>query len=157
MAPMGAVMMVAMMLPSAAPLVVGQAGRPWAASAAIAIYVVAWSAIGVPALLFASMLPAAPIGLAVIVVLSAAAYGFTPLQRASRERCRALCAERLPALELGLNYCLGCIGCSAGVMVALLVVGPMNPLWMLLASVAVAAYKAPVRMERGSPSLGTPS
>ena len=146
-AAMGAVMMAAMMLPSAVPLVAGQAQRPLAALAAVGIYLSTWTAIGAPALLLANMLPAAPIALSIVAVIAAAAYGAAPLQRACRERCRALCGSPLPALQLGLDYGAACIGCSAGVMAALFIAGPTNPLWMLIASAVAVAYKLPPRIE----------
>ena len=141
---MAPVMMAAMMLPSASPLVAGQAGRPADALWAIAVYLVIWAVIGIAAYAVAAMLPMASLPIAIAAVTAAVLYGLTPLQRACRARCAALCGAGKPGLRLGLEYAVNCVGCSAGVMFALLVVGPMNPLWMLLATAVVCFYKLPV-------------
>lgn len=145
--PLAAVMTGAMMLPSAVALVAGQAERPLRAVMLVAaIYLAMWTVAGTGLLLVASVLPVATLPVTVAAVGVAAAYSLTPLQRWCRVRCLALCRESTTPMRLGLAYGLNCVGCSAGVMVALCVIGPMNPVWMLLATGVVALNKMPPRL-----------
>ena len=148
---MAPVMMAAMMLPSTVPLVAARSSRPSVVVQALAVYLLFWSVAGIAAYQVATSLPAAGVPVAVIAVAAAALYGLTPLQRGCRDRCRALCFEPKPGARLGAEYALNCAGCNAGVMAALMVIGPMNPLWMLGATLIVFAYK------RGSPAVRAPS
>ncbi len=135
------VMMAAMMLPTAVPFVAGQAEQARAAVLALPVYVMIWSVIGIFAFMLTAALPMASLPVAVGAVCLAILYGLTPVHHAFRNRCRQVCREPGPAVRLGLRYSINCVGCSAGVMVALFAVGPMNPLWMLGATAAVCAYK----------------
>lgn len=157
-------MMPAMMLPSAVPFLVGYArhssgeGHVVGMAILVTVYALLWTVLGAAAWLVFPMLPTPTVAIAGAVVAAAIAYGFTPLQRACRERCQAMSHERRSPIRLALEYGINCVGCSAGVMAALFAVGPMNPLWMLLAAGAVIAYKWPRAGTRsGSPSLQTPS
>ena len=143
--PMAAVMMGAMMLPSAVPLVTDQAERPAGMVLVAAIYLAVWTVAGVALLLLGSVLPMATLPMALLAVAVAATYSLTPLQRGCRDRCLALCRGSKAPTRLALAYGLNCVGCSGGVMAALFVIGPMNPLWMLLATGVVALCKMPVR------------
>ena len=145
MVPTAAVMMGAMMLPSAVPLVGGQAERPAGMLLVAAIYLAMWTVAGVALLLLGSVLPTAILPVGLLAVAVAATYSLTPLQRGCRERCRALCRGSTSPMRLAVAYGFNCVGCSAGVMAALFVIGPMNPLWMLLATGVVALCKMPVR------------
>ena len=157
--PLMALMMGAMMLPSATPLVAGYAERHmgvWSGigvAVVIAVYLVIWTILGIGASMVTSALPAPGAVIAAAMVALAFIYGLTPLQRSFRNRCRTLCTETKPPLRLGLEYGVSCVGCSAGVMVALQAVGPMNPLWMLVASAAVFFYKVPLTNKGGRPRL----
>jgi predicted metal-binding membrane protein len=85
-------------------------------------------------------------GLALVL---AALYAITPLKRASEARCRELCAlhDPLPfnllrsALVAGGRYGLSCLGCTAGLMVAAVLIGMTSLGWMLIISGLVLVYK----------------
>jgi predicted metal-binding membrane protein len=158
-----ALMMAAMMLPSTLPLVSGfaaaQAKRSWPAGAAVMLisYVAVWVAFGVAAYavyqaVMAAGLPQLWHGqalLAGIAIATAGAYSLTPLQRACRERCRAICIEEGGAsrgvvgagVVRGLRYGLACVGCSAALMVALLLIGVASVAWMVIVAALVVIYK----------------
>jgi len=161
-----AVMMVAMMLPSAMPLVFAFAQnserrRGWVAATAllVATYLSMWLAFGVVcyALYNALGMPwpnQGLIGGAALVI--AGLYALTPVKRASEAWCRELCALHSPlpfnlmrsAVVAGVRYALSCLGCSAGLMVAMVLIGMSNLLWMLVLAALVLAYKigpAPTR------------
>src|SRR5436305_373329 len=73
----------------------------------------------------------------------------TPVKRASEARCRELCAlhGHLPfnlmrsAVVVGARYGLSYLGCSAGLMVAMVLIGMSNLVWMIVLSAVVLAYK----------------
>ena len=87
------------------------------------------------------------IGGATLVI--AGLYALTPLKRASEARCHELCALHGPlpfnlmrsALVVGARYGLSCLGCSAGVMVALVLIGMSNLVWMIVLTAVVLADK----------------
>lgn len=157
-----ALMMAAMMLPSAVPLAsrfAGDAeGGPWPAAAALLLiaYLAVWVAFGTVAYaIYQAVVSAGLPGpwhgqalLAGIALAIAGAYSLTPLQHASRERCRALCVEeggasrsfRDGALR-GLRYGAACVGCSFALMIALLVIGLASVAWMVIVAALVAVYK----------------
>ena len=84
-----------------------------------------------------------------VALLIAGLYALTPLKRASEARCRELCAVHGPlpfnltrsALVAGGRYGLSCIGCSAGLMVAMVLIGTSNLLWMMALTALVLIYK----------------
>ena len=153
------VMMAAMMLPTAVPLVYEFAHeaemRPgWQiATAALAVaYLSVWLVFG---LLCYAVYSAVNVpwsdqrligGLALVL---AALYAITPLKRASEARCRELCAlhDPLPfnllrsALVAGGRYGLSCLGCTAGLMVAAVFIGMTSLAWMVIISGLVLVYK----------------
>ncbi len=153
------VMMAAMMLPSALPLVYefarNSAGRRgWlVATAALSVtYLSIWLMVGV---LFFTVYrivkmpgPNQPLigGLALVL---AAFYAITPLKQASEARCRELCALHGPlpfnlkrsALLVGTRYGLSCVGCTAGLMVAAVIIGMTNLVWMVIISILILVYK----------------
>src|SRR5207237_2499486 len=69
------------------------------------------------------------VGGAALVI--AGLYALSPLKRASEARCRELCAVHGPlpfnlmrsAMVAGGRYGLSCLGCSAGLMLALVLIG----------------------------------
>jgi predicted metal-binding membrane protein len=79
----------------------------------------------------------------------AALYALTPLKRASEARCRELCALHGPlpfnllrsALVAGARYGLRCLGCTAGLMVAAVLIGMTSLGWMVIISGLVLVYK----------------
>jgi predicted metal-binding membrane protein len=154
-----AVMMAAMMLPSATPLVFefarnAEGRRGWQAATALlgVTYLGVWLAFGVVcyALYNAVGMPwpnQGLIGGAALVI--AGLYALTPVKRACEAWCRELCALHGPlpfnlmrsAVVAGSRYGLSCLGCSAGPMVAMVLIGMSNLVWMIVLSAVVVAYK----------------
>jgi predicted metal-binding membrane protein len=142
--------MVAMMVPTAAPffLAYGRSSRRFGATAiVVAIYVAVWAVIGVAAYLVMSqiMLPSA-LWVAAAAVLFAALYVLVPWSRRGRAQCREMC--RQPAgdpVRSGLAYAAGCVACSAGVMVAVLILGMSNLALMAAAAAILLLLKWPQR------------
>ena len=154
-----AVMMAAMMLPSATPLVFefarnAEGRRGWQAATAVlgVTYLGVWLAFGVVSYaLYNTVGMPWPnqglIGGAALVI--AGLYALTPVKRASEAWCRELCALHGPlpfnlmrsAVVVGARYGLSCLGCSAGLMVAMVLIGMSNLVWMIVLSAVVLAYK----------------
>ncbi|HYX80066.1 MAG TPA: DUF2182 domain-containing protein [Actinomycetota bacterium] len=153
------VMMAAMMLPSALPLVFGfariaEGRRRWQAATAVlgVTYLSMWLTFGLMCYLVASALPMSWRdqgllgGLALVL---AGVYGLTPIKRANEARCRELCALHGPlpfglmrsAVAVGARYGLSCIGCSAALMIALVVIGMSNLTWIVIVSGLVLVSK----------------
>lgn len=162
-------MMAAMMLPSALPMLAlyGSVARgptaatlPGLPTALFALaYLGAWAATGVPVYVAslgvthivagnasaARWLPYA-VG---AVLLMAAAYQFTPL----KERCLRVCRSPLGflighwrsgylgALRMGWEHALYCIGCCWALMVVVVAVGAMALPWVLAMSVVIFVEK----------------
>jgi predicted metal-binding membrane protein len=167
-----AVMMAAMMLPSATPLVfelarLAERRRGWRAAPALlgVTYLGVWLAFGVVcyALYYAVGMPWPNQGLvggAALVI--AGLYALTPLKRASEAWCRELCALHgsLPfdlmrsAVVVGGRYGLSCLGCSAGLMGAMVLIGMSNLVWMIVLAAVVLVYKvAPAPTPRSTVAL----
>jgi len=157
---MWAVMMVAMMLPSAAPMILVFAGikrrSPAAADGALALvtalfalaYIVVWTGFSLAATLanwalhqaglmtstMGSTLPMA----GGVLLLVAGIYQWTPLKHACLSRCRSPLAflmtewrtGRTGAFVMGLRHGLFCLGCCWALMALLFVLGAMNLLWI---------------------------
>ncbi len=153
------VMMAAMMLPSAIPFVSAFAGtyhpgREWplATGVLVAAYLLVWAGFGVAAFLVYNALrmpwPSQAV-LAGFAIILAGAYGLVPFKRACQARCRAMCHVAGPekrgifaaAPARGFLYGVNCVGCSAGVMVAFLVLGMSNLALIVIASAIVFLYK----------------
>jgi predicted metal-binding membrane protein len=154
-----AVMMAAMMLPSAIPLVFEFAQhterrRGWRAATALlgATYLGLWLAFGVVCyMLYNAVGMPWPnqglIGGAALVI--AGLYALTPVKRASEALCRERCALHGPlpfnvmrsAVVAGARYGLSCLGCSAGLMVAMVLIGMANLVWMIVLAAVVLVYK----------------
>ena len=153
------VMMAAMMLPSALPLVYEFARRSerrphWQAATAVlgATYLSAWLAFGV---LCYFVLTLVPVNLAnerwggALALALAGLYALTPIKTASEARCRELCSLHGPlpfnlvrsGLVIGARYALSCLGCSAGLMVAMLIIGMSNLAWTVVVAGFVLVYK----------------
>jgi predicted metal-binding membrane protein len=87
------------------------------------------------------------IGGAALVV--AGLYALTPLKRATEAWCRERCALHSPlpfnlmrsAVVAGVRYGMSCIGCSAGLMVAVVLIGMSSLIWMIVLSALVLVYK----------------
>lgn len=162
-----AVMVAAMMLPSAMPLVFEFAGsseprRGWQAATGVlgVTYLSIWFAFGIIGYLVRAALPASWLEgrlVGALALVLAGIYGLTPIKRASEARCRELCALHGPlpfnlmrsAAVVGAKYGLSCVGCSAALMVAVVIIGMSNLGWMVLLSGIMLVYKlAPAPSER---------
>jgi predicted metal-binding membrane protein len=130
-------MMAAMMLPSALPVALGLDGV--APLAFAASYVAVWGLAGVAAFAAYRGIHAA----AAVVVVAAAVYELTPLKR----RCLACCRNGVRSDESGVTaggrYGVHCLGCSAGLMLALVALGAMSVTWMLVVAALVFVEKVP--------------
>ena len=137
-------MMAAMMLPSALPAVISlPRGRALAFAAS---FLATWIALGVVAFVtydHSGLMDAGPY-VTVGVLATAALYELTPLKRACLHRCRAN-AQSGPAPVRGLRNAVDCLGCCAGLMLALFAVDPMSIVWMLAVSALVFVQVVPVR------------
>jgi len=154
-----AVMMAAMMLPSALPLVYefarrSEGRRGWLAATAVlaATYLAIWLAFGVGGYFVLGAFPVsrANVGWTGGVALALAGlYALTPLQNASEARCRELCSLHGPlpfnlvrsATVAGARYAFSCLGCSGGLMVAMVIIGMSSLGWMVILAGMVLAYK----------------
>ncbi len=166
---MWAVMMVAMMLPAASPMIVtfatinrrrAPSGTPPVPTAVfLAGYLVIWSAFSLVAagaqwaLQRAALL--APDTLRVVpwvggaLLLAAGIYQFTPLKRACLARCLSPVGFVLTewrdgprgAFVMGLRHGAFCVGCCWALMALLFVAGVMNLLWVAVLSGLVLAEK----------------
>jgi predicted metal-binding membrane protein len=163
------VMMAAMMLPSATPMIslygavqrnlsrTGQRGIPTAVFALV--YLVLWLATGVPVYLANASISAAAAmnpGLAALLpyfmalaLVAAGIYQFTPLKR----RCLGVCSSPLAFLmgrwrggyrgtfEMALENAVYCIGCCWGLMLVLVAAGAMSLPWVLSIAAVVFVEK----------------
>jgi predicted metal-binding membrane protein len=153
------VMMAAMMLPSAIPVVVEfartaerRAGWQVATGVLAVTYLGVWLIFGVAcyAIYTALRMPwpnqAVVVGLALAM---AGVYSFSPIKRASQARCRELCALHGPlpfnlmrsAAVAGARYGLSCLGCSAALMVAMVLLGMSSLWWAVILGILVLIYK----------------
>ncbi len=154
-----AVMMTAMMLPSAIPLVYrfagqaeGRRAQPAALAVLVLVYLSTWLAFGVACYFIYNALGMSMRSRALAgggALGFAALYALTPLKRRSQDRCREVCAlhgplpfnlARAGALA-GWRYALSCMGCSAGLMVAMVLVGMSSLSWTIALAALVLVYK----------------
>jgi predicted metal-binding membrane protein len=164
-----AIMMAAMMLPSAAPMIAlygavhrhaDQSGQGGVSTVFFALlYLLAWLLFGIPvyaaqlgaeALLGASPVLEAllPYALAAVLIF-AGIYQFSPLKTACLRACQSPLgffmarwrAGYLGTLRLGVDHALYCIGCCWALMVVLVAAGAMGLHWVLLIAALVAAEK----------------
>jgi predicted metal-binding membrane protein len=163
-------MMAAMMFPAVAPMVVVVArvsggrssdasGTGWITPAFVAGYLAVWTAYGLAAYGVFRALEAASPGflawdrqgplVAGAAVAAAGAYQLTPLKRACLRHCRSPLSfvmlrwrsGRTGALAMGLEHGAWCLGCCAGLMLVLLVLGAMSITWMAVAATVIFAEK----------------
>src|SRR5574337_821815 len=153
------VMMAAMMLPSAMPLEFefarnSEGRRGWQAATGVlgATYLSIWLAFGLACYMVRNAFPISWSNQGVVgglALVLAGLYGLAPIKRASDARCRELCALHGPlpfnlmssALVVGAKYGLSCVGCSAALMVAMVIIWMSNLIWVVILSGAVLAYK----------------
>jgi predicted metal-binding membrane protein len=172
------VMMAAMMLPSAAPLVLlyraaGSDGRAANTVPLVAGYLLAWAVFG--AFVYAAqqalgavvqsnstLSNARPYAVAAILAV-AGVYQFTPLKQACLRQCRApldflMQHWRGPgafdALRLGAEHGVYCVGCCWGLMAVLVVAGSMSLIWVVLIALIVFVEKLMPFGERGAQLTG---
>jgi predicted metal-binding membrane protein len=163
------IMMAAMMLPSATPLVFefarhAERRRGWRVATAVlaATYLGVWLVFGLVcyvAYVALGMPWSQQSVIGGIALVVAGLYALTPLKRASEARCRELCALHGPlpfnlmrsAVVAGGRYALSCLGCTAGLMLAMLLIGTSSLVWMIAFTVVIFMYKlAPVANVRWS-------
>jgi predicted metal-binding membrane protein len=166
---MWVVMMVAMMLPSASPMLTmfaritaGRGQAPWVRLAAFALgYVAVWAAFSAVATaaqagfeslsMLSGSMRATPL-LGATILAAAGIYQLTPLKNACLARCRSPIGFFMTewregprgALVMGIRHGIYCLGCCWMLMALLLVAGVMNLLW-------VAALAVFVLLEKTSP------
>jgi len=130
-----AAMMAAMMLPGAAPAVVGYARTRRRSSTATVTfttaYVGVWTLFGIAA--YGVYRPHGTV-VAGVITVAAGLYELTPIKRRARRRCRQPAAS---GFHLGVN----CVASSIGLMLVLLALGAMSIAWMTAIAVLVLVQK----------------
>jgi predicted metal-binding membrane protein len=157
------IMMTAMMLPSALPMI-GLYGATQRGAAApvpkgvpvvvfASVYLAVWAAFGAPVYVAHTFLMAlAPAGFAygiALVLLAAGAFQLSPLKQACLRVCRSPLGFMLGhwraglrgSLVLGWSHAVYCLGCCWALMVVLVAAGAMGLAWVLLIAAVVAAEK----------------
>ncbi|MGH7880582.1 MAG: DUF2182 domain-containing protein, partial [Candidatus Binataceae bacterium] len=162
---MWAVMMVAMMLPSAAPMIEtytrvapargAAAGRVWIFAAGYVVIWTAFSAIATVAQLWLQRLgvvtnamTATPV-VGAVLLLAAGVYQLTPLKTLCLSQCRSPVgflmthwrAGSSGAFRMGLQHGVICFGCCAMLMILLFVFGVMNLVWVAALALLVLLEK----------------
>jgi len=171
MVTMWAVMMAAMMLPSAVPMVLaydrldrGSAhGRGGSTAVFVAGYVMVWSVFAVAAAglqwllhdtaLVNGMGAATHGGLAGLLLVGAGLFQLSPVKRRSLGACRTPMGFLMAswregttgALRMGLQHGTLCLRCCWALMVLLFVLGVMNLAWVAVLAVFVLAEKVSKR------------
>ena len=161
------VMMTAMMLPSAAPMIVFYSrmsrAQPESANHGRAelfamTYLLLWMATGIPVHIggvlvqhfSATSTGSVWVGRAIPVVLFAAGiYQLTPLKRACLKQCQSPAnflmnhwrTGQLGSIRLASQHAMYCIGCCWALMLILVVAGAMSLAWVLGIALLVAAEK----------------
>jgi predicted metal-binding membrane protein len=145
------VMMAAMMLPSAAPIVLLYGRRSDTVDSTLLMtgYLLVWAFVGVAA--YAVDMRVMDPGDAAVgsVLIVAGIYQLTPLKRACLKRCRSPLdflvthwrKGRVGALRLGAEHSAYCVGCCWALMAVLVVAGAMGRVWVVAIAAAVAAEK----------------
>jgi len=168
---MWSIMMVGMMLPSAAPMILIYArvarqaqarGKPFAATAWFAGgYLLAWIAFALVAtivqwalermLLLTPMMASASHVFGAALLIAAGLYQWTPLKNACLSQCQSplifiqrhggFRREPQASLSLGARHGLYCIGCCWALMALLFLGGIMNVLWIAGIAILVLIEK----------------
>jgi predicted metal-binding membrane protein len=157
------IMMTAMMLPSALPMISlygatqrgGAAPGPRGVPVAVFafVYLAVWAAFGAPVYVAHTFLMALPpaafaYGIAAIL-LAAGVFQLSPLKHACLRACRSPLGFLLGhwraglrgSLRLGWSHAIYCLGCCWALMVVLVAAGAMDLAWVLLITAVVAAEK----------------
>jgi predicted metal-binding membrane protein len=158
-----AIMMTAMMLPSALPMI-GLYGATQRGEAAIAprgapvavftaVYLAVWAASGAPVYLaHTGLMALSPRAFAygvAAILLAAGVFQLSPLKQVCLRACRSPLGFLLGhwraglrgSLALGWSHALYCLGCCWALMVVLVAAGAMGLAWVLLITAVVAAEK----------------
>jgi predicted metal-binding membrane protein len=148
--------MAAMMLPSAAPMVLAHAhfSRSRRTVPFVAGYLLAWTLYGLVAYGVYRLVAAAGPGwlgwhragpyVAGGALAVAGLYQLTPLKDACLRRCRSplgLVSRNRGALRTGVEHGLFCVGCCWGLMLALFALGVMSLFWTALVAAVIFAEK----------------
>lgn len=175
---MWAVMMAAMMLPSALPMIIAftrlaaRGGEPARAAVFVAAYLLVWTVFSAVATALQWVLQAvdwvdpmivstSPLLSGTLLVI-AGVYQFTPLKKVCLMSCRTPVGFLLGAwrpgsagaFRMGLRHGLFCAGCCWAVMALLFVGGVMNLPWIAALSIVVAIEKLAPGGERIAMVLG---
>jgi len=165
------IMMIGMMLPSAAPMILTFAtvnarrrarAQPWVPTTLFASgYVLAWGGFSIAATLaqwglqearlVTPALAGASRGFGAIVLIAVGLYQWTPLKTACLSQCQAPLAfiqrqggfrrEPLGSLGLGARHGVFCVGCCWALMALLFVGGVMNVAWIAAITMIVLLEK----------------
>jgi len=168
---MWVVMMVGMMMPSAAPMILIYArvgrqaelqGKPLAATGYFAAgYLITWAVFSIFATigqwllervsLLTPMMQSASATIGGLVLVAAGLYQWTPMKEACLTHCQSpllfiqkhggFRRDPLGSLRLGFQHGLYCVGCCWALMVLLFVGGIMNVLWIAGIAFFVLAEK----------------
>ena len=151
-------MTAAMMLPSAAPMVLAYAhfSRARRSGIFVAGYLVAWTFYGLAAYGVYRLVAGAGFGwldwqrggpfLAGGAIAAAGLYQLTPLKDACLRHCRSplgyiVRGRERGALRMGAEHGLVCVGCCWGLMLALFALGVMSLFWTALVAAAIFGEK----------------
>jgi predicted metal-binding membrane protein len=179
---MWAIMMVAMMLPSAAPMLLTFAAvarnrriahRPYVPVTVFAAgYLTIWSLFSLlaaagqwqlhRAALLSPMMKSSSIYLAGSLLIVAGIFQFTPLKKSCLVRCRAPLDFIMTrwregtkgAFGMGIEHGAFCAGCCWALMALLFVLGVMNILWIAVLTIIVALEKIIPRAKWFSTATG---
>jgi predicted metal-binding membrane protein len=179
---MWTVMMAAMMLPAAAPMILvfaaAQARRARTVTVPtwifVAGYIAVWAAAGVLAYALVQAAGAVAAGMGAealarwapralgLTLIVAGLYQFTPFKRVCLSHCRSPMAfvaqhwrdGRIGALRMGLAHGAYCLGCCWALFAVLLAAGMMSLAWMLLLTVVVFVEKVFPHGRRAAPVIG---
>ena len=166
---MWVIMMIAMMIPSVAPMILlhsriaraeTQSARTFQTLLVAFGYLLVWAAFSAGATFAQSLLVRAgvmsgmtlslgPRTAAAVLLLGAAAYELTAAKRLCLDKCQApmlfIFSHWKPgaagALRLGLKHGLYCLGCCWALMLLLFVGGVMNLAWVALLGITVLGEK----------------
>jgi predicted metal-binding membrane protein len=151
-------MTAAMMLPSAAPMVLAYAhfSRTRRAGLFVAGYLVAWTLYGLAGYGVYRLVAGAGLGwldwqrggpfVAGGAIAAAGLYQLTPLKDACLRHCRSplgyiVRGRERGALRMGTEHGFFCVGCCWGLMLALFALGVMSLFWAALVAAAIFAEK----------------
>ena len=175
---MWAIMMAAMMLPSAMPMVLtftrlcSRSGERMRSSAFVAAYLLIWSGFSVAATaaqwslqkmdMVSPMIVSTSTGLTGLLLLLAGVYQFSSLKLTCLAHCRTpigfLIGEwrggAYGGLVMGVRHGLFCLGCCWALMALLFVGGVMNLAWIAALSFAAAIEKLAPQGEAVARVLG---